>query len=326
MVAHAVAAGTAVSKGTHLRGLVEVTLAMALAGSSVVVGKILSVRVPVFLSAELTLCAALLAILPAQILRRRELSLLGPRELGWMALQALFGIVLFRVFTLSGLRLTTAAQAGLVTSASPVVMALFAALFLRERLSWTGGAGIVLIVGGLAAVNLLGAGAAPAGFMRGNLLVLAAAACEALLTIFRKLSGGRVGSVTNTTVLAAMSAVMLLPFALADLRAFPLSRIGAEEWAAIVYYGAVATVSAYILWGHGALLIPAGVTGMATSVMPVSALALSALILGERPGAIAVAGCAAVAAGILVGSRPRRKAASETAPVLKEVLDDHRNG
>jgi len=297
-----------------MHGLAEVSLAMILAGSTVVVGKLLSVRVPVFLSAELSLCAALVSILPAQIFRRRELRLLGPRELGYMCLQAFFGIVLFRVLTLTGLRLTTAAQAGLMTSASPVVMAVVAAVVLRERITARGALGIALIMAGLIAVNALGSGSAPEGFLAGNLLVLAATVCEALLTIFRKLSGGRVGSVTNTAVLVAMSAVMLLPFALTDLRGFPLAMMDVREWAAIVYYGAVATVSAYILWGHGALLIPAGMTGMAASVMPVSALALSALVLGERLGALTITGCAAVVAGIIVGGGKRRTARATSAP------------
>ncbi len=106
---------------------------MALAGSTVVAGKLLSARVPVFLSVELTLLAALAAILPAQLTRRHELRQLGLRELGYMALQACFGIVLFRVLTLYGLRLTSAISAGVITSAAPAVMAVLAAVLLGER-------------------------------------------------------------------------------------------------------------------------------------------------------------------------------------------------
>jgi drug/metabolite transporter (DMT)-like permease len=116
--------------------------------------------------------------------------------------------------------------------------------------------------------------------------------------------------VTNTTILAAMSALMLLPFALLDLRGFPLSAINPAGWAAVIYYGAFATVIAYILWGHGALLIPASRTGMATAAMPVSALILSAAVLGERLGALSIVGCAAVIGGIIVGSRERKSAAT----------------
>jgi drug/metabolite transporter (DMT)-like permease len=288
--------------------MLEVVLAMALAGSSVVVGKLLSVRVPVFLSVELCLIAALAAILPAQIARRREIRLLGARELLLMFLQALFGMVLFRAFTLTGLRFTSAVNAGVITSAAPAVMAVLARAVLGERMGRTGSLGVCLAVAGLLFINLFGmAGGAEPGHILGNLLVLAATVCEALLTIFRKTSGGRISSVTNTTILVGMSAVMLLPLALLDLKGFDLGRVGTVGWLSVVYYGAFATVIAYILWGDGALRIPANRTGIATAAMPVSALVLSALVLGEPLRFPHIAGCAAVVAGMIIASRPRPK-------------------
>jgi len=290
--------------GRQQRAFVEVLLAMALAGSTVVAGKLLSARVPVFLSVELTLLAALAAILPAQLARRRELLRLGPRELGYMALQAFFGIALFRVLTLYGLRLTSALSAGVITSAAPAVMAVLAAVLLGERPGGRAVAGVALTVGGLVLVSAWGPGApAVPASLPGNLLVLGATVCEALLTIFRKRSGGAVGSVTNTTVLVGMSAAMLLPLAAADLRHYCLARIDLVAWAAIVYYGAVATVLAYILWGRGALRIPASRTGVATAALPVTALVLSVLVLGEPLQVPHVTGCAAVVAGMIVGRK-----------------------
>jgi drug/metabolite transporter (DMT)-like permease len=287
---------------TEIRGLVDVVLAMSLAGTTVVVGKLLSVRVPVFLSMELSLCAALIAILPAQVVRRRELKLLTLRDLSYMFLQALFGIVLFRGLTLYGLRLTSAVSAGIITSAAPALMAVLAATVLRERIGRAGAAGVGLCVAGLLVVNLWGhAGQAGPGYLAGNLLVLGATVCEALLTILRKSSGGRVGSVTNTAVLIAMSAVMSLPMALLDLRGFRLSQVDLVGWLSVVYYGAVATNIAYILWGRGSLRISATMTGLATAALPVTALALSAIVLGERLGPVHLLGCAAVIAGIVIG-------------------------
>ena len=144
--------------------------------------------------------------------------------------------------------------------------------------------------------------------MAGNLLILAATVCEALLTIFRKTSGGRISSVTNTTILVAMSAVMMLPLALLDLRHLDLGKIEIVGWLSVIYYGAFATVIAYILWGDGALLIPANRTGIATAALPVSALVLSALVLGEPLRLPHLAGCAAVIAGMMIrGKRSPQK-------------------
>lgn len=301
----------------EILGLGEVVLAMALAGSTVVVGKLLAARVPVFLSVELTLLAALAAILPVQAARWRELRLLSARELFYMLLQALFGIVLFRAFTLSGLRFTSAVSAGVITAAAPAIMAVLARLVLGERMGRAGALGVVLAVAGLLLVNVNGlASGVRGGHLGGNLLVLAATVCEALLTIFRKRSGGRIGSVTNTTILVAMSALMILPLALLDLGRFALREIGPVGWISVIYYGAFATVVAYILWGHGALRIPASRTGIATAALPVTALLLSALVLGEPLRAAHLGGGAAVIAGILIGRRRNDRVVRDTEEAL----------
>jgi drug/metabolite transporter (DMT)-like permease len=199
-------------------------------------------------------------------------------------------------------------SAGVITSAAPVVMALLARAVLGERIGKAGTVGISLAVAGLLFLNLPGAGGgARHGQLAGNLLVLAATACEALLTIFRKTSGGRIGSITNTTVLVAMSAAMILPLALRDLRGFDLAGVGTVGWLSVIYYGSVATVIAYILWGDGALRIPASRTGIATAALPVTALVLSALVLGEPLRLPHLAGCAAVIAGIIIGRKQGRR-------------------
>ena len=100
--------------------------------------------------------------------------------------------------------------------------------------------------------------------------------------------------------------VVILPFALLDLRGFSLGRIETVGWLSVLYYGAVATVIAYILWGDGALRIPASRTGIATAALPVTALVLSALVLGETLRPSHLAGCAAVLAGIIIAQRRPR--------------------
>jgi len=181
-------------------------------------------------------------------------------------------------------------------------MAVLAATVLRERIGRAGAVGVGLCVTGLLVVNLWGhAAQAGPGYLAGNFLVLGATVCESLLTILRKSSGGRVGSVTNTAVLITMSAVMSLPLALRDLQGFRLPQVDLVGWVSVIYYGAVATNIAYILWGRGSLRISATMTGLATAALPVTALALSAIVLGERLGPVHLLGCAAVIAGIIIG-------------------------
>ena len=118
--------------------------AMSLAGSSVVVGKIMVTTVPVFVAAFGSLLVAFVCMIPLMCGRFGELRLLTAREWMCLLLQGLCGIVLFRVFTLYGLHMTGAAQAGIITGATPAVLAVLSVLLLGERFSARMAIGIVL--------------------------------------------------------------------------------------------------------------------------------------------------------------------------------------
>ena len=66
----------------------------------------------------------------------------------------------------------------------------------------------------------------------------------------------------------------------------------------VLALGAVPTALAYILFARGLRLLPASEVATLTLAEPVTAAALGALVLGERPGAPAVAGIALVIAGL----------------------------
>ena len=64
------------------------------------------------------------------------------------------------------------------------------------------------------------------------------------------------------------------------------------------YLGVVTTTVAYILFAKGLQRIGASETATLTLAEPVTAMALGFAVLGERPGAAAVAGAALVLAGL----------------------------
>jgi drug/metabolite transporter, DME family len=67
-----------------------------------------------------------------------------------------------------------------------------------------------------------------------------------------------------------------------------------------VWLGAVPTALAYLSFAHGLRLLPASEVAALTLAEPGTAAALGAIVLGERPGAPAVAGIALVIAGLAV--------------------------
>jgi DME family drug/metabolite transporter len=72
-----------------------------------------------------------------------------------------------------------------------------------------------------------------------------------------------------------------------------------------LYLGALPTAAAYVLFARGLERIGAGETATLTLAEPVTAAALGFALLGERPGAAALAGAALVLAGLaLLALRP----------------------
>ena len=101
-------------------------------------------------------------------------------------------------------------------------------------------------------------------------------------------------------------ALILLPVPLVA----GLGWLGSPEGVALaLYLGAVPTALAYFLFARGLRSLSAGETATLTLAEPLTAVLLGALVLGERPGAVAIAGAALVLAGLLVLAAPRGRAA-----------------
>ena len=285
--------------------------AMSLAGSSVVVGKVLVASVPVFLAAFGSLLVAFACMVPLMYGRFHEVRLLTRREWFYLFLQGLCGIVLFRVFTLYGLHSTGAVQAGIITGTTPAVLAVLSLLLLGERLSARATLGVILAMAGCLVINIFAQGAGGEGVGNspiGSLLVGAAVVCEALFTIFRKRIARTVSATVNTAVLIFCSLLLLAIPAAWDLYHLTAA-VSPAALLAILYYGVFATVVAYLLWTAAVGRVTGATAGAATAAMPASSVVLAVLFLGERLHWHHLAGCLLIIAGILVTSGLTKKAA-----------------
>jgi drug/metabolite transporter (DMT)-like permease len=257
---------------------------MAIVGSSVVVGKLVVARVPVFLVGGLRLAFACAVLVPSLLLVERGWPRLGRRDLAVLALQAFTGIFLFTALLLSGLRLTSAAAAGIVTSTTPAVAGALAALLLRERLTRARAGALALAVLGILAIDLAGPAAGASGganVLLGNLLVFGAVVGEALFIVCGRVAAARVTPLLAATTLSVLGFVMFLPFAAREAMRFGLTSISAGDWVALAYYGLVVTVLAFVLWARGLAVVPASTAAVFTAVLPLSAVLLSYAVLGE---------------------------------------------
>lgn len=281
--------------------------AMVLVGSAVVVGKVITQAFPLFLASTLRFALAAGVLTPYVLLWGGGFSKLTRRD--WLLLtgMAFCGQVVFTLFLLWGLRMTSALDAGLITSTTPAAMAIMALLILGERLRAKSALGVALAVSALAVVNLMGGGDAALdagqGGQRwlGNLLVAGAVLGEAVFLLVRKQLSSGIPNLTIAAALCILGLAMSLPLGLWEARDFAFKAVSFGGWMSIVYFGLLFTVLAYFLWFRGVSMVSGSTAGIFTAVMPVSALGLSHIFLGESlTWAHLAAGVMVVAAIVLI--------------------------
>jgi drug/metabolite transporter (DMT)-like permease len=257
---------------------------MAIAGSSVVVGKLLVDSFPIFLANAFSLTISSVILLALLFKQEKGIPALSRRQGLVLLCQALTGVFLFRVLLFWGLKFTTALESGIITSTAPAVIGLISFVFLKERSNWKTLTGIGLAVVGIFIITVLGTSPkAVSGnnLLLGKFLVFGAVISEALFTVFAKATSIKLTPLTTATSASTFGLLMFLPLAMHEVRSFDLGSVSLTGWLSIIYYGSVVSVLAWILWFQGLSKVSATAAGVFSGVLPVSAVLLSCVILRE---------------------------------------------
>jgi drug/metabolite transporter (DMT)-like permease len=289
------------ASGSRLPAFASLAGAMGIVGTSVTANKFIVGHAPIFLASAVRFVIATAILLALVRLVEDGLPRLPRRLHALLALQALAGIFLFNALLLIGLDMTTATISGIITAATPAVIALMS-VAMGEHLSRGGWMGVSLAIAGVVAVNLLATPPKDAAShpLLGGLLVFVAVIGEALYTIIGKHAAGRVSPLATAALVSLYGAAMFMPFALWDLRTADLGAIPASAWLAVLYLALIVTVVAFVLWFRGLQAIPASIAGAFTGMIPVTAVISAGLILDEEIGLLHISGIACVLAGIFL--------------------------
>jgi drug/metabolite transporter (DMT)-like permease len=216
----------------------------------------------------------------------------------------LLGNVVYQLLFIEGLDRTLASNSAILMATAPVWTAALAVPLARERVGGAAWIGILLTLGGVTLVVLGGAGASIGdGTLTGDLLTLGAAFAWGLYTVLSIPFVRRYGPLPVTVWTMWVGAVVLPWFGLAELRATGIATLGMAEWAAVGYAGVLSITVAYVLWYRGVRALGGARTAAYGNLVPVVAIAVAWLWLGERPSSVQLAGAALTVAGIAVARR-----------------------
>ncbi|VVE36215.1 EamA family transporter [Pandoraea nosoerga] len=284
-------------------------LAMTIVGTNVGIGKTMVAVMPVAAFALWRFVIAVIALSP----RYRPSAMRRVTRTQWLHLfvQTFFGTFLFTLLMLSGVRMTTATAAGVITATLPACVALLSWAVLREPPSRRALASVALAIAGVALLNVSrgdshGAGdTADAGTAwLGNALVLGAVACEAIYVIASKRLAAELPAIDICAYTHLLGGAMMLPFGIAGLMAVDYAALTPGHWALVVWYGLAASVFSFFLWMRGIRHVSAQLAGVFTAMVPVAATAYGVIFLGERLTVAQGAALALTIAGIVLAALP----------------------
>ncbi len=210
---------------------------------------------------------------------------------------------------LTGLALTSAGHASVISATEPVFIVLLAWLFFWQKPSPRLLVCIALAIAGLLLVSSQSPGKASEGNLWGNLLIVLSTAFAASYVV---LSSRFVARIPAATLAAAQQGVGLLVAAavyLASLQAGWLGNRQAEFDVFLLLYAAFSGVMQYALpfWLYlvGLRFLTPGSAGLWLTLVPVFGLGGAYLLLGERPTIPMLAGAAVILTAVLAGKAER---------------------
>lgn len=244
----------------------------------------------------------------------RRMRLPERRHVAAVVALGLLGNVAYQSFFIFGLEATSAGNASLLLSTTPVWTALLSTATRQERLPvevWIGVTGtvlgIALLVGG-AKVSFGGA------TLRGDLLMMGSAALWAGYTVGSRPLVQRYGAMAVTAWTLWVGTPFLVILGIPAMTRVDFTALGVGVWAAVVYAGVLAISVAYLLWNRGIRRLGNARTAVYSNLVPVVALVTAWAALGERPTALQLIGAAVILGGLSLTNLGRGRVRSDAAP------------
>lgn len=228
------------------------------------------------------------------------------RDLKYLLIMAICEPCLYFLFEAKAIALTSASQAGIITATMPLLVAVLAWLILKERLSRQTLLGFGVAILGACWLSLASGSSSDApNPLLGNFCEFLAMVCAAGYTVALKHLTSNYPPLLLTAVQAFIGSLFFFPFLLFPGVGFP-GHWETSPALAVIYLGTFITFGAYGCYNFSVSRVPANQAAGFVNLIPVFAVILGMLILGDRLNLQQWLGCALVFCGVGLSSRRRR--------------------
>ena len=217
----------------------------------------------------------------------------------------IFGVALLYILQYSGVNLTTAINASLMTTFNPAVTLLLSSFFLKERVDNRKIAAIFIAF--LGAFLVVTNGDMNFGTkmndLTGSLLSLASTCCWAAYTVLSKKAVKKHSAIFLVVYTSILGTLFLLPVAFLTSPPSKFLSLSLYSWASFLYLAVTCTVFAYFAWSYSLERIDASQAAVFIYLVPLSSIILSYIFRGESLAPYSALGALLIFAGVYYSTR-----------------------
>jgi drug/metabolite transporter (DMT)-like permease len=234
-----------------------------------------------------------------------------PARNDWAGVAGL-GMLFFGLFPVlfnASLIFTTAARGALALSTLPLLTLVVAAALGVEPLTARKTAGVLIATTGVAIALVSSLASAPDGAWRGDALMVGAAFCMALYSVWSKPFIRRSGPIRFTTAAMSVGALFLITISAIRGSFEPVADFRTPQWLAVIYLGLFGSALTFYLWAFALSRTTPTRVAISVTVNPITAALVGAALLDEPIAWNLVVGLIAVALGIWIATTVSRRIA-----------------
>jgi len=288
-----------------MKTYVKLVLTAMFWGGTFVAGRIVAREVPPFSTAFLRFAVASVFLLALTWKLEGTLPKLNRSQIVALAALGMTGIFTYNVLFFKGLKLIEASRASLIVATCPVFIAVFSALFMKERIGLIKGLGVIISVCGAGVVVSKGSLSEifRGGLGRGELYILCCVLCWVAYSLIGKAAMKSLSPLACVSYSAVFGTIALLvPAAFEGLlqNAWHASLV---DWLCIFYLGVFGTVIGFVWYYQGVERLGPTKAGLFINFVPIFAILSALLILGEAVTLSLAVGAAMVISGAYLTNR-----------------------
>jgi drug/metabolite transporter (DMT)-like permease len=274
-------------------------------GSSWIVVKLLTADLDPILIATGRFILVSLMFLPVALWLNVKGERLERKDLGTVTTLGIFGVALLYILQYSGINLTTAINASLMSTFNPMITLLLSSFFLKERVDTKKIAAIFMAF--LGAFLVVTNGDINFGTkmndILGSVLSFASTCCWAAYTVLSKKAVGKHSPIFLVVYASIFGTILLLPVALLTPTAHKLLTLSLYDMGWLLYLALTCTVFGYFAWSYSLEMIEASQAAIFIYIVPISSILLSYIFLGEYLTTYSALGALLIFVGVYYSTR-----------------------